>query len=366
MNIQELKEEIQHASNVLVLAPITPTGNRACMELIASASPTETNLALVTYMQPPDQWVDSWRKNINDLPHKAEFIHASGMSEYNSYEDRTPENVSTTGVDPTDPMEIIVPLSEQLEQWTNDNKQPVVAVQTLTVLLEYIDFDTAFRYLHILTHRVQAAGAIGYYQIDPDVHDPETINTLKTLFDTVVEVSDDGTNWSTTPTYVSESASEDKTTANEPTNDQTTTSDNLFSAFVSMLPDFFSSNDDTTTEPTTEESNTKHTEPRLRESDGTPTAKDEGSLTESTVPDNLADEEMLTDEERIRSLLIQYGGRMKQADITAETSWSKSTVSRKLSKMEDTDKITRIQVGRGNLVFLNGSEPEATKSQFEA
>jgi uncharacterized membrane protein len=65
---------------------------------------------------------------------------------------------------------------------------------------------------------------------------------------------------------------------------------------------------------------------------------------------------MLTDDERIRSLLIQYGGRMKQADITAEALWSKSTVSPKLRKMEEDGTIMWVQVGWGNLVFLNGSD----------
>ncbi|WP_440010552.1 helix-turn-helix transcriptional regulator [Halomicrococcus sp. SG-WS-1] len=367
MNIRDLEQEIQDASNVLVLAPLTPTGNQACMELIASASPEETNLAAVTYMQPPNQWIDDWRENIGTLPHETEFIHASGMAESESYDETTPKNVTTAVVDPTDPMEIIVPLSEHLEKWTNDDRQPVVAVQTLTVLLEYIDFDTAFRYLHILTHRVQAAGAVGYYQIDPDVHDPETINTLKTLFDTVVEVSDDGTEWTTMPTYDPDASTGDEATDDEATDDeatdQTTASSGPLSSLATMVSDLFSSDGDASTESTTERTETGSDESTTPETDG---ESRERTTTETTVPENLADEEMLTDEERIRSLLIQYGGRMKQADITAETSWSKSTVSRKLSKMEEADEITRIQVGRGNLVFLNGSEPEASKSPFEA
>ncbi|WP_433630495.1 helix-turn-helix transcriptional regulator [Halomicrococcus sp. NG-SE-24] len=363
MNIQELKEEIQGASNVLVLAPLTPTGNRACMELLASASPEETNLTAVTYTQPPNQWIDDWWENIGNLPNETKFIHASGMAESKSYDETTPENVATTVVDPTDPMEIIVPLSEYLEKWPDNDKQTFIAVQTLTVLLEYIDFDTAFRYLHILTHRVQAVGAIGYYQIDPDVHDPETINTLKTLFDAVVEVTDDGTEWTTTPTYDPDIPTGDETTDDEAIDDEAMASSGPLSSFATLVSDLFSSDGDASAESTTEHTETRSNEPTIAETDG---KSRESTATETTVPENLADEEMLTDEEQIRSLLIQYGGRMKQADITAETSWSKSTVSRKLSKMEDDDEITRIQVGRGNLVFLNGSEPEASKSPFEA
>ncbi len=42
-----------------------------------------------------------------------------------------------------------------------------------------------------------------------------------------------------------------------------------------------------------------------------------------------------------------------------------SAVSRKLRQMEADGEITRVQIGQGNVVFLNGSEPKATKSLFD-
>ncbi|WP_458187806.1 helix-turn-helix transcriptional regulator [Haladaptatus sp. NG-WS-4] len=353
MNVQKFREGLQDASNVLVLAPLTPDGNRAHMELVASTPPAEMSLAAVTYTQPPNQWLGDWEKSVGTLPRETRFIHASGMSQSESHDEQTPEGVTATIVNPTDPMEIIVPLSDHLEEWTDGETQPVVSVQTLTVLLEYVDFDTAFRYLHILTHRVQAAGALGYFQMDPDIHDPETINTLKTLFDVVVEVSEDGAEWTTTRAYSQseETASADETDAT----DDESPSDGPFSSIRTILSGLFDRRDDEA-ESEREPATNVTSEP----------ITDEPEPEQQPPVGNLADEEMLTDEERIRSLLIQYGGRMKQADITAETSWSKSTVSRKLSKMEENEEITRVQIGRGNLVFLNGSEPEASKSPFEA
>ncbi|WP_458210661.1 helix-turn-helix transcriptional regulator [Haladaptatus sp. NG-SE-30] len=355
MDVPKLQEDLQNVSNILVLAPLTPHGNRAHMELVASTPPENMSLAAVTYTQPPGQWLEDWQRSVGSLPRETQFIHASGMAEPETYDEKTPDDVSTAVVDPTDPMEIVVPLSNYLEEWTDSGTQPVVSVQTLTVLLEYVDFDTAFRYLHILTHRVQAAGAVGYFQMDPDIHDPETINTLKTLFDVVVEVSEDGAEWTTTPTY-SPSTETNQTDEPESSDGSEYPSDGPLSSIRTLLSGLFdrtTASTEATPEPETNV--TSESEP------------DEEPIPDERAPvGNLADEEMLTDEERIRSLLIQYGGRMKQADITAETSWSKSTVSRKLSKMEENDEITRVQIGRGNLVFLNGSEPEASKSPFEA
>lgn len=61
-------------------------------------------------------------------------------------------------------------------------------------------------------------------------------------------------------------------------------------------------------------------------------------------------------EELIR-ILRAYDGRMRQSALVAETTWSKSTVSRTLSDLEQRGHVTKIRVGRGNVVTLSGSEP---------
>ncbi|WP_327054195.1 helix-turn-helix transcriptional regulator [Halomicrococcus gelatinilyticus] len=353
MTTHGTEPETRDASNVLVLAPLTPAGNRDCMELVAATPPEELALAAVTYTQPPDRWTDDWLDVVGSLPAETQFVHANRIAGAESYEETTPGSVSSTVVDPADPMEIVVPVSDHLERHADESV--VVVVQTLSVMLEYVDFDTAFRYLHVLTHRVQAAGAVGYYQLDPAVHDPETVDTLTTLFDAVVEVTDDGYEWTSASAYEVSGADGRAAVAGHGSDPDGLLA-RLRGALAGVLDrEPFSSlrGGDERTDATT----------ASRIGGGTTAGWNERQEAEST---SLANEEMLTDEERIRTLLIQYGGQMKQADITAETSWSKSTVSRKLSKMEEEETITRMQVGRGNLVFLNGSEPEASTSSSEA
>ncbi|WP_231186386.1 MarR family transcriptional regulator [Haladaptatus sp. DYF46] len=342
-------------ANVLVLTPLTPDGHRTHLKLVASASADEIRLAAVTYTQSPQQWLADWQRHIGSLPHETHFIHANGMVHADATADQTPASVTTEFVDPTDPMEIIVPLSQQLQAWTNGDTQRVVSMQTLTILLEYIDFDTAFRYLHVLTHRIRAAGATGYFQVDPDIHDPETINTLESLFDVVVEVSDGNVEWTLTS---SSSLDTETTLMSETTGPSTSREESaggLLSTLRSVLSTMFDGNESNDDQADTHSS--------VNTSTATPTGD---AVADQSSLGSLVDEDMLTDDERIRSLLIQYRGRMKQADITAEAPWSKSTVSRKLRTMEEDGTITRVQVGRENLVFLDGAEPDAANSPFEA
>lgn len=68
------------------------------------------------------------------------------------------------------------------------------------------------------------------------------------------------------------------------------------------------------------------------------------------------DDPALTDEERIHRLLASNGGRMKQSQIVDSTDWSKAKVSRLLSGMANRDKITKLTIGRENIIFLGAAD----------
>ena len=79
----------------------------------------------------------------------------------------------------------------------------------------------------------------------------------------------------------------------------------------------------------------------------------------------VTEEELIPDDEHVVSLLEDNGGRMKQVNIVEETGWSKSKVSMLLSDMEDEGTISKLRVGRENIVSLAGHEPDAAGSPFE-
>ncbi|MDL5360963.1 helix-turn-helix domain-containing protein [Halalkalicoccus sp. NIPERK01] len=86
---------------------------------------------------------------------------------------------------------------------------------------------------------------------------------------------------------------------------------------------------------------------------------------ESAEPTPVA-EAVLTDEERVHRLLESNEGRMRQARIVEETEWSKSKVSMLLSEMEAEGSITKLRIGRENIISHPGFEPDATRSTLES
>jgi len=60
---------------------------------------------------------------------------------------------------------------------------------SLSVILSYVDRETAYRFCQTLTRGVAEEGALGLFLLNVDAHDEETIKTLQRAFDGVVNVS---------------------------------------------------------------------------------------------------------------------------------------------------------------------------------
>ncbi|MFB6299736.1 MAG: RAD55 family ATPase [Halobacteriales archaeon] len=93
---------------------------------------------------------------------------------------------------PADLTGIGIGVSEQLqglgEQGVNGIR---IGFYSLSTLLMYAEVETVFRFLHVLTGRVSGADGLGLFSIDPTTHDQGTVNTLKQLFDGMIELRDE-------------------------------------------------------------------------------------------------------------------------------------------------------------------------------
>lgn len=70
----------------------------------------------------------------------------------------------------------------------------------------------------------------------------------------------------------------------------------------------------------------------------------------------ISDEELLSDEARVEQLLAEHGNRMKQVDIVEATGWSKAKVSTLLSEMAEEGTISKLRIGRENIITLEREE----------
>ncbi|SFM44421.1 RAD55 family ATPase [Methanolobus profundi] len=63
-----------------------------------------------------------------------------------------------------------------------------LCINSLSTILMYSNIQTVFRFLHVFTGRVKAANGFGLYVVEDEMHDAQTIATLKQLFDGMIEI----------------------------------------------------------------------------------------------------------------------------------------------------------------------------------
>ena len=330
--------------NTLILSPLSPSGLDAYLNRVAASCPADPDVVAISYTQPPNEWISAWKAYVGDVPRRSAFVKGGSV-----VDDADHEFDRVFSADPADPMSVVVPVEKQLAAWESTGADTVVSLQTLSVLLQYSDPDTVFRYLNLVTHKVRAVSARGYYQMDPELHDEATLNALKVLFDTVERISKD----ELAERRDAQTAAGDD--GPSPVNHLVS----LYESASSHLSDILALSDE------------------AADGGDDPSATDAsaGGESDDTSPDPSTDgesddadgagEELLTDGERIRRLLLQSGGQMRQTALVSALPWSSSTVSRKLTELEERGEVSRIQVGRGKVVFYPGNEPDAAKSPFE-
>nr|WP_239640664.1 helix-turn-helix domain-containing protein [Haloferax denitrificans] len=100
--------------------------------------------------------------------------------------------------------------------------------------------------------------------------------------------------------------------------------------------------------------------------DGVRTGGSGGAARPESAADGYPDaEELLDDETRVLRLLDDNGGQLRQSKVVEGTGWSKSKVSRVLSRMAEEGTVTKINLGRENLIARPEDVPEHARSPFD-
>lgn len=95
---------------------------------------------------------------------------------------------------PVDLTGIGVKISQFFEEMLVRKKKEKIhlCINSLSTILMYSNIQTVFRFLHVFTGRVKAANGFGIYVVEDEMHDAQTIATLKQLFDGMIEIKAQG------------------------------------------------------------------------------------------------------------------------------------------------------------------------------
>lgn len=183
------------AANVLLLAPGgTPADADACLHLLTDTDTEPRNVLSLGYSTPPDRTARAVRADgpMGDTTFVCIGERTRSAASSPPQTDQIPGRATVQVVpDPANLAQIGLVVNDRLDEWDDSDALTVICYHSLSDLLEHVDLQAAFRFLHVLTGRIAAADAQAHFHLDPTVHDEETVRTLSLLFDDVIEVEDE-------------------------------------------------------------------------------------------------------------------------------------------------------------------------------
>ncbi len=192
LGIQELDDAIggiKKGSNIMLIGP-PMSGKEAILNHIVyhGAAKNDNAVITVTTRESAAHILDWFRDNKLTLPMSRIGIvdcvtKTLGGAAVES------ENIKIAS-SPVDLTGIGVKISQFFEEFymKKNTRKIQLHINSLSTILMYSNIQTVFRFLHVFTGRIKAAGALGIYVIESGMHDEQAIATLKQLFDGMIEI----------------------------------------------------------------------------------------------------------------------------------------------------------------------------------
>ena len=193
----ELGPELENRSidpgtNILVAGPPLSGKRSLAFEMLAYGANSGEGAVIVTTRDSSDRVLTDFRSLLDD-PDGAHLGVVDCVTQHQGRSANDTDLVKYTS-SPVDMTGIGIKFSEFIEEFYDQRnvKRNRVAIDSLSTLLMYSDLQTVFRFMHVLTSRIEDADAVGVHVLESTAHDAETMNTLKQLFDGMVKIEETG------------------------------------------------------------------------------------------------------------------------------------------------------------------------------
>jgi hypothetical protein len=181
---RELEEQLTEASNVLLLGSMLDDTTKELHNSLLSQEATDGEDVLAITFQSPEHWLRTWTDRPEE--HVGDIVIIT-FSETPSRSQSLPAGVSTVTVNPTDLTGVGITLSDYLSDWAESGDGTIICFESLTELMQYTDLKPLFRFLRVITRRIEHVGGFAHFHLDPSAHDRQTLATIRSPFDAIVD-----------------------------------------------------------------------------------------------------------------------------------------------------------------------------------
>lgn len=171
----------------LVLTPPGAQRRTALKRQAVSSFVAHPTVVEFTYQTDPVTMHERWRSDVGAPPCHM-VVDASGTGEAPGPRVAADGgSFAAESAHPKDLTGLCMKWQDALKEARNHGNL-FVTFDSVTALLQYVDLEEAYRFLHILVAGVHRAGARAQFYIDPKAHDDQTVSTVQGLFDAVKHV----------------------------------------------------------------------------------------------------------------------------------------------------------------------------------
>lgn len=158
----------------------------ACVDLLSVTDVEDNHVLLIRYKQMPEERLERIATN-------AARVKVISIGYSQPVPESVREEVSTVKINnPSDLTRLGIVVTKSVNDWNRSDAEVAVCHHSLNVLLQYKNAKSVFRFLHIFLGKLRSVDAVSHFHVDPSAGNPQEINTLKPLFDSVVSVDSVG------------------------------------------------------------------------------------------------------------------------------------------------------------------------------
>ncbi len=185
--------ELSPGTNVLISGPSLSGKRTLAYEILAVGANSGQGSIVVTTKDSAEKVLSAFADLVEGEPPIGVVDCVTKQRGIGAVEDDSTVKYASSPVDMTG---IGIKLSEFLEEFHDGRglTENRILLHSISTLLMYSNLQTVFRFLHVFTGRIQSVDGVGVYVIDSTAHDAQTMNTLKQLFDAVIELEGDADN----------------------------------------------------------------------------------------------------------------------------------------------------------------------------
>lgn len=176
--------EAEDSRITLLAAPSnSEVEGQRCLSLLETGEPERARLLTVSITGNPGQRLRAYVDKHGD-PADATTVCGSNADTAGLEEEGVTVKTITN---PGDLTRMGIEIDKTLGKWDEEDGPIAFGFYSLTPLLQYVELQTLFKFLHVLTSRLRDVGATAHFHIDPEAHDEKTLSVLRSLFDEVEE-----------------------------------------------------------------------------------------------------------------------------------------------------------------------------------